>query len=87
MTRKTQTLKKVKSQNKSKSQLRKTRKVLKHRGGIRWRGAVKAISRGGPRTKRLSNYMPHQGLSGVRRGNSAKVTEGVLTQGHLKLLY
>jgi UDP-N-acetylglucosamine pyrophosphorylase len=29
MTRKTQTLKKVKSQNKSKSQLRKTRKVLK----------------------------------------------------------
>jgi hypothetical protein len=31
MTRKSQTLKKVKSQKKSKSQLRKTRKVRKHR--------------------------------------------------------
>jgi hypothetical protein len=33
MTRKTQTLKKVKSQKKSKSQLCITRKVLKHKGG------------------------------------------------------
>ncbi len=33
MTRKTQTLKKVKSQKKSKSQLRKTRKVRKHKRG------------------------------------------------------
>ena len=43
MTRKTQTLKKVKSQKKSKSQLHKTRKVLKHKvGGFNPKSAMMA---------------------------------------------
>lgn len=42
MTRKTQTLKKVKSQKKSKSQLHKTRKVRKHKGGDPWSAGIKA---------------------------------------------
>lgn len=47
MTRKTQTLKKVKSQKKSKSQLRKTRKVRKHKvGGFNPKTAMTVYKQG-----------------------------------------